>query len=209
MKPTTGRPDENRFGGLDRPTSHEFLRSSAVVAAATLGFPYVGRVLGANDKINVACIGVGGKGDSDTDDSVRCGGNLVALCDVDENPLRGKAQKYPQARLYRDFRKLLEEMDKSIDAATVSTPDHCHGVASVMAMKMGKHIYCQKPLTQTFMKRASCGNGRSRRSSPRRWATRAVRTAACVAPWRWFRPASSVKCANCMSGPTARFGPKG
>jgi hypothetical protein len=106
-------------------------------------------VLGANNRLGVACIGVGGKGDSDTDDSARCGGTIVALCDVDEKTLKGKAQKYPQAKLYRDFRKMLTEMDKSIDAVTVSTPDHVHGVASVMAMKMGKHVYCQKPLTQT------------------------------------------------------------
>jgi hypothetical protein len=113
------------------------------------GFPYVGNVWGANDKINVACIGVGGKGDSDTDDSARCGGNIVGLCDVDLNTLNKKAQKYPQAKKYQDFRKMLDELEKSIDAVTVSTPDHVHGVACVMAMKMGKHIYCQKPLTQT------------------------------------------------------------
>jgi hypothetical protein len=126
----------------------EFLRAGALAAAA-LSFPYVGKVLGANDRINVACIGVGGKGDSDTDDSARCGGNIVALCDVDENTLKHKAQKYPDAKLYRDFRKMFHEMEKSIDAVTVSTPDHCHAMASVMAMKLGKHVYCQKPLTQT------------------------------------------------------------
>lgn len=126
-----------------------FLRNSAIAVAATTAFPYIGHVLGANDKISVGCIGVGGKGDSDTDDSARCGAGIVALCDVDENTLNKKAQKYPQAKLYRDFRKMLEGMGKSIDAVTVSTPDHCHAVASVMAMKMGKHVYCQKPLTQT------------------------------------------------------------
>jgi hypothetical protein len=131
-----------------RVSRREFFRAGAIGAAA-LSFPFVGRVLGANDRINVGCIGVAGKGDSDTDDTARCGGNLVALCDVDERHLKAKAQKFPQAKLYRDFRKMLEEMGPSIDAVTVSIPDHCHGLASAMAMSMGKHVYCQKPLTQT------------------------------------------------------------
>lgn len=136
--------------GLWLPRSRRhFLRSSAAAAVATIGFPYVGNVLGANDKIGVACIGVGGKGDSDTDDSARCGGNIVGLCDVDANTLAKKASKYPQAKKFKDFRKMLQELDKSIDAVTVSTPDHVHGIAAATAMRMGKHIYCQKPLTQT------------------------------------------------------------
>ena len=125
-----------------------FVRAGAIGAAA-LSFPFVGHVLGANDRINVACVGVGGKGDSDTNDTAHCGGNLLALCDVDERHLNAKAQQFPKAKLYRDFRKMLEEMESSIDAVTVSTPDHCHGVASAMAMSMGKHVFCQKPLTQT------------------------------------------------------------
>jgi hypothetical protein len=135
--------------GASQVSRRKFLRAGAIGAAA-LSFPYVGNVLGANDKINVGCIGVHGKGDSDTDDTARCGGNLVALCDVDSRSLHAKAQKYPQAKLYNDFRKMLDEMGKSIDAVTVSIPDHCHGVASAMAMEMGKHVYCQKPLTQTI-----------------------------------------------------------
>ncbi len=128
----------------------QFFRAGALGAAA-VSFPFVGNVLGANDRINVACIGVHGKGESDTDDTARCGGNLVALCDVDQRHLKAKAEKYPQAKLYRDFRKMLEEMGPSIDAVTVSTPDHCHGVASAMALSMGKHVFCQKPLTQTII----------------------------------------------------------
>jgi hypothetical protein len=122
-----------------------------VAGAAALSFPFVGRVLGANDRINVGCIGVAGKGDSDTDDTARCGGNLAALCDVDERHLEAKGKKYPNAKRFRDFREMLTQMDKSIDAVTVSIPDHCHGVASAMAMSTGKHVYCQKPLTQTIV----------------------------------------------------------
>jgi len=131
------------------PSRRQFLRRSTAAAGAALAFPYVGNVLGANDRIQVACIGVGGKGSSDTDDAARCGGVIVGLCDVDSDSLAKKAEKFPEARRYADFRKMLEELGSSVDAVTLSTPDHVHGIAAAMAMKMGKHIYCQKPLTQT------------------------------------------------------------
>ncbi|HEX4645069.1 MAG TPA: Gfo/Idh/MocA family oxidoreductase, partial [Verrucomicrobiae bacterium] len=135
-------------------TRRQFINRAALTAgAATLAFPYVGRVLGANDRINLACIGVNGKGDSDTSDAAECGANIVALCDVDSKNLDRKAQqfaqKYPDLKKFKDYRKMLDEMEKSIDAVTVSTPDHNHGIAGIRAMKMGKHCFCQKPLTQT------------------------------------------------------------
>jgi hypothetical protein len=141
-------PNSNSF------TRRQFLRRTVLAAgAATLAFPYVGQVLGANDRINVACIGVGGKGDSDSSDAASCGGNIVALCDVDDGTLDKKAkqfaEKFPQLKRYKDYRKMLDEMGKSIDAVTVSTPDHNHGIASLRAMKMGKHCFTQKPLVQT------------------------------------------------------------
>jgi predicted dehydrogenase len=101
-----------------------------------------------NESINIACVGVGGKGSSDTDDAARVG-NVVALCDIDDNFLENKAKKFPNAKKYNDFRKMFDEMGNGIDAVTVSTPDHTHAPASVMAMRMGKHVYCQKPLTHT------------------------------------------------------------
>ncbi len=128
----------------------DFLKRTSVAAGtAALSFPFVGNVLGANERINVACIGVGGKGDSDTNGAADRGGNIVALCDVDKNTLDGKGQKFPAARKYQDYRKLFDEMGKDIDAVTVSTPDHNHGPAAIRAMKMGKHCFCQKPLVQT------------------------------------------------------------
>lgn len=131
-------------------TRRQFLsRTSAAVGTVTLAFPFVGRVLGANERINIACIGVGGKGDSDSSDAARCGGNIVAICDVDRNTLAKKANQFPQAKQYTDYRKLLDEMGGSIDAVTVSTPDHNHGVATIRALKMGKHAFVQKPLVQT------------------------------------------------------------
>lgn len=135
-------------------TRRQFLGRTALAAsAATLSFPFVGRVLGANDRINVACIGVNGKGDSDSMDAAICGGNIVAICDVDQMCLdRKKAQfgqKFPELKQFRDYRKMLDEIGKDIDAVTVSTPDHHHGVAAIRAMKLGKHCFCQKPLVQT------------------------------------------------------------
>ncbi|HOX01379.1 MAG: Gfo/Idh/MocA family oxidoreductase [Verrucomicrobia bacterium] len=130
-------------------TRRQFLgRTTLAVGTAAMAFPSIGRVLGANSRINVACIGVGGKGDSDTSDAAKCGGNIVALCDVDLGTLNKKAGQFPAAKKYQDYRKLLEEMGRDIDAVTVSTPDHNHGVAAIRAMKMGKHCFCQKPLTQ-------------------------------------------------------------
>ena len=114
-----------------------------------LGFPAIVRGRNLNSRINIACIGVGGKGDSDVNDAARCGGNIVGLCDVDSRFLNKKAEKFPDARKFADYRKMLTEMGDSIDAVTISGPDHMHGPAAEMALKMGKHIYCQKPLTQT------------------------------------------------------------
>lgn len=132
-------------------TRRQFIHRSAVAAgtASALSFPFVGRVLGANDRINVACIGVGGKGDSDSSNAGECGGNIVAICDVDTNTLDKKGKQFPQAKRFKDYRKLLDEIGKDIDAVTVSTPDHHHGSAAIRAMRLGKHCFCQKPLTQT------------------------------------------------------------
>jgi len=98
------------------------------------------------EQLNIACIGVGGKGDSDTRDAGRHG-EIVALCDVNDDRLQKMAEKFPNAKKYYDYRKMLEELGEKIDAVTVSTPDHSHAPASVMAMRMGKHCFTQKPLT--------------------------------------------------------------
>jgi predicted dehydrogenase len=128
----------------------DFLKT---VAASGVGFWVADRAeaddpKSPNEKLNIACIGVGGKGSSDTDHAGRHG-NIVALCDIDDERLQKKAQQFPQAKKYHDFRKLLEELAPKIDAVVVSTADHTHAPASVMAMKLGKHVYCQKPLTHS------------------------------------------------------------
>ncbi|MCP5518450.1 MAG: Gfo/Idh/MocA family oxidoreductase [Verrucomicrobiales bacterium] len=129
-------------------TRRSFLSRTSLAVGASVAFPYVGRVLGANERINIACIGAGGKGDSDSSDAGRLGGNIVALCDVDMNTLNKKGQQFPNAKKFQDYRKLLDQMGREIDAVTVSTPDHNHGGAAIRAMRMGKHCFCQKPLTQ-------------------------------------------------------------
>jgi hypothetical protein len=130
-------------------TRRKFLRNTGLTAGATIGFPAIVRGQNLNSKIRIACIGVGGKGDSDTNTAAAEGGEIVALCDVDTNTLNKKAEKFPNAAKFQDFRKMFDKMESEIDAVTVSTPDHCHGVAGITAMQLGKHAFVQKPLTQT------------------------------------------------------------
>ncbi len=128
-----------------------FLSQSALTGAGAMwmgGAPGFARSLkpSPNERVQFACIGVGGKGDSDTHAAGKHG-EIVALCDIDSGTLDKMAKNYPKAKKYFDYRTMLEEMGDKIDAVTVSTPDHTHAPASVMAMRMGKHCFCQKPLT--------------------------------------------------------------
>ena len=112
------------------------------------------RVLGGpghqapSDTLNVACIGVGGMGASDV--RGMSDENIYALCDVDDTRAARSFNAFPLAKRYRDFRVMLERDGDNIDAVTVSTPDHTHTVAAMLALSMGKHVYCQKPLTRTI-----------------------------------------------------------
>jgi predicted dehydrogenase len=129
-------------------------RALQLAAAAPLGYLLTGpalsvrRAYGANGKIRVAGIGVGGKGNSDIEHAGQVM-EVVALCDIDEDRLNRRATTWPGAKKYTDYRKLFDEMVKDVDAVTVSTPDHSHTLPSVLAMRAGKHVYCQKPLTHT------------------------------------------------------------
>lgn len=123
-----------------------------VLKAATWGYAVTiipRRAWGANERINIAGIGVGGKGAGEVSDLVTAGANFVALCDVDASRAAGTFKSQPSAKVYTDFRVMLDK-EKGIDAVTVSTPDHTHAIASLTAMAMGKHVYCQKPLTHTI-----------------------------------------------------------
>lgn len=145
----------------------DFLKSTSIAAGALAAAPFVftacktndtpRRIMGANDRIRIGVIGAGGKGASDTDSAAAAGAEIVALCDVDKGTLEGRTtssprpnqKSYPQAKAYQDFRIMLEQMGDQMDAVIVSTPDHTHAVACAMAMKMNKHIYCQKPLVHS------------------------------------------------------------
>jgi predicted dehydrogenase len=102
-----------------------------------------------NEQIQIGCIGVGGKGESDVK-NVSEFGSIYALCDVDSLKLTGMSKRYKTQHNFADFREMLDKMGDRIDAVTVSIPDHNHAVAAAKAMKMGKHVYCQKPLTHSI-----------------------------------------------------------
>ena len=89
-----------------------------------------------NEKLNIACIGIGGRGSANVNGV--SGENIVALCDVDDERAGGVYKKYPQAKKYIDFRRMLEEMSSQIDAVVISTPDHTHYHPAMMAMDLGK-----------------------------------------------------------------------
>ena len=103
-----------------------------------------------SERVNVAGIGAGGMGGGDIATHARNGANIVALCDVDDERAAGIYKAFPKARRYKDFRALIDKEAKNIDAVTVGTPDHIHAVASMAAIRAGKHVYCQKPLTHTL-----------------------------------------------------------
>lgn len=119
-------------------------------AASSFAFTFIPRrAWGANERFYLAGIGVGGKGAGEVADLTRAGGRFVALCDVDASRASRTFKNFPDTRHYTDFRVMLEK-EKGIDAVTVSTPDHTHAIASLTAMALGKHVYCQKPLTRSI-----------------------------------------------------------
>jgi hypothetical protein len=129
-----------------------FLRTSTLSGTALLLLPRARLAFAyeVNGNLNVAGIGIGGQGRGDLDNISGLGVNMVGLCDVDQKRAGDIFQKHPAAKPFTDFRRMLDEMDKQIDAVVVATPDHTHAVAAVAAMKRGKHVYCEKPLTRTM-----------------------------------------------------------
>ncbi|MFP6871903.1 MAG: Gfo/Idh/MocA family oxidoreductase [Verrucomicrobiales bacterium] len=129
-------------------TRRKFIKASA---AGTFAFQFVpSRVFGANERVAVAGIGSGGKGASDIAGASGAGADIVALCDVDDSRAAGTFRKFPKAKRFKDFRKMLEKMGDTIDAVTVSTPDHMHFHGALHAIRRGKHVYVQKPLTHSI-----------------------------------------------------------
>ncbi|MCK4292829.1 MAG: Gfo/Idh/MocA family oxidoreductase [Planctomycetes bacterium] len=126
-----------------------FLRNTALGGAGLLILKDSRLAFGykANEKLNVALVGVAGRGSWFVGAIPRLGENVVAMCDVNERKAEGAFKAIPKARKFNDFRRMLDEMDKEIDAVVVATPDNTHAVASARAMKMGKGVLCEKPLT--------------------------------------------------------------
>ena len=127
----------------------QFLRASAAAAAGIVILKDSRSVAAyaANEKLSIGIIGACGQGGSNTKNVAS--ENLVALCDVDERRADETHKEFPRAKRYVDFHKMLDELHGRLDAVVVSTPDHTHAVAAVAAMKLGKHVYCEKPLTRT------------------------------------------------------------
>ena len=129
----------------------QFLTNSAALGAGvwvTGRQPAWAQEKGPNAKLNVACIGVGGRGRASLD--AMKGENVVAVCDIDDTPLDKACKDFPTAKRFNDYRQMLEEVGKDIEAVTVGTPDHHHAPAAVRAMRMGKHAYVEKPMTHNI-----------------------------------------------------------
>ncbi len=132
----------------ERTSRREFILRSG---ASGLGLLFLkqgasARTYQANQRLNVAIVGCGGRGHWFVSNIKNWGQNLVAMCDVDEEKAASSFKLFPDVPKFQDFRKMLDAMDKQIDAVIVSTPDHTHAVISVRAMRMGKHVFCEKPL---------------------------------------------------------------
>jgi len=128
-----------------------FLKTAALAGCAFQIAPR--SILGGPDntppsrKLNLAAIGCGGQAGSDLGNMA--GENIVALCDVDERRAAGSFQRFPQAKRFKDFRKMFDDLGDQIDCVLVGTPDHTHAVAALAAMQHGKHVFCEKPLAHS------------------------------------------------------------
>ncbi len=130
-------------------TRRTFLRNAAWAGSGLVILSDSRLVRGtlANSKLNIAGIGIGGRGAANIQGVAS--ENLVALCDVDEKHAAATFEQHPGAKRFKDFRKMLDAVHNQIDAVVIGTPDHTHAPAGVMAMKLGKHCYCEKPLTHS------------------------------------------------------------
>ena len=133
---------------MRKATRRDFIKRSALAGATIWASGRIARAGGTppSERLNIGIIGCGGKGESDSANSAKTESgvenNIVALCDVDDDRAAKTFTQFPQAKRYYDYRKMLEA-ETSLDAVTVSTPDHHHARASIMAMRLGKHVYCQ------------------------------------------------------------------
>ncbi len=129
----------------------DFIKTSA---AAGAGFWVAGGITPppsrmVADEIAFASVGVGGKGTQDSSSLARFG-RMVAICDIDQEPIDKKKKEFPDAKAFYDYRKMFDQMGDKIDAFSVSTPDHMHACIALKGMRLGKHCYCQKPMTHSI-----------------------------------------------------------
>lgn len=143
MRPTSNRRTHSR---------RQFLLQSSALATGAIASSAIAarastytRILGANDRLDIGAIGVGGRGAGDLD--AVGSENIVAICDVDTNALGAAGNRFPNAQKFFDYRELLEKT--KLDAVVIGTPDHHHAPATVRALRRGLHVYCEKPLTHT------------------------------------------------------------
>ena len=120
--------------------------TAAAMGGAAFAAAPARRSVSPNEKLNIAGIGIGGRGAGDIGEV--SGENIVALCDVDDAYAARVYDTYPKAQRYRDYRVMLEKQ-KDIDAVVIGTPDHLHAVITMAAIQLGKHVYCEKPLTHS------------------------------------------------------------
>jgi len=127
----------------------DMLRTTAVASGVWMatGSGSVAQSKSPNEKLDIAAIGVGGRGAANVGGVA--GENIVALCDVDDARAAATFNRFPKAKRYVDFRRMFDQMHKQIDAVVIGTPDHTHAPPAVMAMKLGKHCYCEKPLSHS------------------------------------------------------------
>ncbi len=138
------------FQNSSQLSRRDFITKTGMAAAAITILPsglYGFNRKSPNDKLNIAVVGIGGKGNSDA--RACAGENLVAFCDVDESLNPELKKDFPNAVFYKDYRVMLEKQ-KNIDAVVIATPDHTHAIIAMAAMKLGKHVFVQKPLTHTI-----------------------------------------------------------
>lgn len=138
-------PGSSAESTAPRSTRRQFGGSVAGAALGVMAVPTILRARNLNERLRVAVIGVGGRGGSNLDQVGRTE-DIVALCDVAESAIDGVAEDYPDARCLRDFRRLYDKAGE-FDAVIVSTTEHTHAFATLPALQLGKHVYCEKPLT--------------------------------------------------------------
>lgn len=135
----------------EKSSRRKFIKNASLASAGFFIVPrhVLGRgFIAPSDKLNVAGIGAGGKGEDDLSEFAKSPKvNIVAFCDVDDRQAVNSRKNFPKANYYKDFREMLDKEKNNINACSISTPDHTHAVATIAAMQLGKHVYTQKPLT--------------------------------------------------------------